>query len=308
MPMIEASQDKKFTKKFIISLAIILKKGLKLNIIHNLDRPFNELMIGLEGWIPLYMTGLINSYYLKDNSNKLYSHIECTSGTIALSGLCPTGYIDKSKIIVTSKKNEVKYYKDNNKLLMQQANELIKIYNQNKEDDYIKIINNNTSLEGTRINTLTTLPLYTLDNKLLKEILKYNKISNREQEIIINKINNLKKQTNIILKKNKIIDKITILTKNDFKDNTHYLDLSLIFFNKKIKYNYELYLKHLKLTKSNQNNNYKYNIYKKNIFKNINIYIIKDKQVIITKTNNPTIHFIIYYPKLINAISNFKPI
>lgn len=45
----------------------VFKKGHHLNIIHNVDRPFNEMMLGLESWIPIYMTGQISPYYLKDS-------------------------------------------------------------------------------------------------------------------------------------------------------------------------------------------------------------------------------------------------
>ena len=40
-------------------LAAILKKGLRLNMVHDLNRPYAEMMLGLESWIPLYMTGQI---------------------------------------------------------------------------------------------------------------------------------------------------------------------------------------------------------------------------------------------------------
>ena len=40
-------------------LAAILKKGLRLNMVHVLNRPYAEMMLGLESWIPLYMTGQI---------------------------------------------------------------------------------------------------------------------------------------------------------------------------------------------------------------------------------------------------------
>ena len=38
-------------------MAMMLKKGLHLNQIHNLDRSFEDMMLGLESWIPMYMTG-----------------------------------------------------------------------------------------------------------------------------------------------------------------------------------------------------------------------------------------------------------
>lgn len=39
-----------------------------------------DMMLGLENWIPLYMTGQISPYYLKEIQNKVYSHLHYTSG------------------------------------------------------------------------------------------------------------------------------------------------------------------------------------------------------------------------------------
>lgn len=41
------------------------EKGLKLRIIHNIDRSLSEMMLGLESFIPMYMTGQIEPYYFK---------------------------------------------------------------------------------------------------------------------------------------------------------------------------------------------------------------------------------------------------
>lgn len=48
MQMDDMAQDADFSKKYMFGLAAMLKKGLHLNVVHNLNRPFNELMLGLE--------------------------------------------------------------------------------------------------------------------------------------------------------------------------------------------------------------------------------------------------------------------
>ena len=53
--------------------------------------------------------------------------------------------------------------------------------------------------------------------------------------------------------------------------------------------------------------NYKYNINKDVVFNNINIHIIENKQVIISKENIPSIHYVIENKKLVNALENFEP-
>ena len=73
MPMEDMAEDISFGKKWMFGIAMCLKKGLHLNIIHNLDRPFNEMMLGLESWIPIYMTGSVSPYYLKNYNNNFYN-------------------------------------------------------------------------------------------------------------------------------------------------------------------------------------------------------------------------------------------
>lgn len=304
LSIIEASTDKEFTKKFMIGLALMLKKGLVLNMIHDLDRPLKELMLGLEGWIPLYMTGQINPYYFEDNSNLLYSQIECVGGNSALSGSSMSNNLKHSKYYVTNKKDEVDYYKENAKILLSNAKALMDIYTVEKKESFLKLLDN--VILGDRRNIYYNLPIYTIDSKLLNKILKRNKISDKDIKIIIDYVNNEKKVVKQILNKNKIVDEINIISKNEF--NNVSLSLSGIFYDKKILYSYDEYLEHVELIKkfSEKNNNYNYKFINNSVFKNINIHILKGKQVIISKENKPSIHFVIYHPKLVSAIEKFK--
>ena len=70
----------------------MLKKGLHLNQIHNIDRSFDEMMLGLESWIPMYMTGQISPYYLKGIQNGVFHHFLKVSGSAALTGEAIAGY------------------------------------------------------------------------------------------------------------------------------------------------------------------------------------------------------------------------
>lgn len=307
MPMIEASKDLKFTKKYMMYLAFILKKGIKLNIVHDLDRPFKELMLGLEGWIPLYMTGQINPYYFKNNSNFLYSIIECVSGNAILHGECVSGNLDKSKLLVSTKKDDINYYRENSKLLLKKATPLMNIYTPEMKNDYLKLNNSFLNNKNKRKNILLNLPCYTISDDLLSRILKHNNLSKTESDTIFNWIKSERDNIANILSNTTVLDSIKILSEEEFKLNPCVLDLSKFYYDKKIIYNYDEYLEHVELIKEykKNNKNYTYKVNKENIFNNINIYIIDNKQVIISKINNPITNFVIYHPLLINAIQNF---
>ena len=72
MPMAEMAKDPEFPKKWMYGMAMMLKKGLHLHQIHHIDRSFEEMMLGLESWIPMYMTGQISPYYLKGKQNSVF--------------------------------------------------------------------------------------------------------------------------------------------------------------------------------------------------------------------------------------------
>ena len=90
-------------------MAMMLKKKLHLNMIHNIDRPFEEMMLGLESWIPMYMTGQISPYYLDGAQNDVFLHFLKVSGTAALSGEAIAGHHEDGKYYLTKNKDEVAY-------------------------------------------------------------------------------------------------------------------------------------------------------------------------------------------------------
>ena len=310
MPMEDLAKDIDFSKKWMFGIACLLKKGIHLNIIHNLDRPFNEMMLGLESWIPLYMTGQINPFYFKDINTNIYHNLTYVSGTLALAGECIENYHKDGKYFLTSNKKEVDYYKTKANNLLKKANNLMNIYKEENSKSYNLFLDDYLNKDGNIKRILSSLPLFTMSNDLLNEILKNNKVSKKDINKIINYKNEEFNKYNTLLKNNTINDIIYILSKEEFTKNIPSLSLSNIFYDKKIKYSYETYLKHLKETKrfANKNNNYILNISDYLTFNNISITIFDKKQVIISKEENPTIHFVIKHPKLVNAINNFNPL
>lgn len=310
MPMEDLAKDIDFSKKWMFGIACLLKKGMHLNIIHNLDRPFNEMMLGLESWIPLYMTGQITPYYFKDISTNIYHNLTYVSGTLALAGECINNFHKDGKYFLTSNKKEVDYYKTKSNNLLKKANNLMNIYKEENSKSYNLFLDDYLNKDGDRKRILSSLPLFTMSDDLLNEILKNNKVPKKDINKIINYKNEEFNKYNNLLKNNNINDIIYILSKEEFNKNVPSLSLSNIFYDKKIKYSYETYLKHLKETKrfANKNNNYILNISDYLTFNNISITIFDKKQVIISKEENPTIHFVIKHPKLVNAINNFNPL
>lgn len=310
MPMEDMAKDIDFGKKWMFAIAMCLKKGHHLNIIHNLDRPFNEMMLGLESWIPIYMTGQISPYYLSNLKNNVYNHLNYVSAAAALSGECINGFHNKGMYYLTTNKNEIEYYKEKSDLLLKKAKPLMEIYRESNIKEFHLFLKKDENIEYDRTRYISSLPLFTISDELLIKILKRNKLTKEEINKIIKYKNNEFKYMNSILKKNKVFDYIYVIKEDEFKNDTPSLLLNNLFIDKIINYTYKEYIEHLKLTNEYAKNNKNYNILNEEdkTFKNITITILKNNYVIISKNSNPTIHFVIRHPKLAAAIESFNPL
>ena len=309
MPMEDMAEDVEFGKKWMYAIAIMLKKGLHLNIIHNVDRPFNEMMLGLESWLPIYMTGQVSPYFLKGLQNNIYCHFNYVSGTVALYGECINGYHDKGKYTLTTNKNDISYYKTKTECLLKKATPLMEIYKEDSKNAYFAFLSSSVKIKANRRRILSSLPIHTISDDLLLRILKHNNISNEDIKKIQESVKVFKNMAIDATENNLLEDEISKFSKEEFEKSPLSLFLADSFYDKKIYYTYEEYLEHLDLTKKYERNNknYKLSINNNNTFKNIQVLICEKNWVMISKANSPSIHFVIHHPKLRNAIENFIP-
>ena len=308
MPMEDMAKDLDFSKKWMFGVAMCLKKGLHLNIIHNLDRPFNEMMLGLESWIPIYMTGQVSPYYFKEIKNTVYQHINYSSGSVVLTGECIKNNHSKGKYYIATSLKELDYYKEKCRLILKKASSLMDIYKVENEEQYKEFLLNGVNEKKDRKRIYSSLPLFTISDKLLKSILKRNNINSDDINKILDYKHFEEKYTNELLKTNIINDVIYNVSKDNFKDNSIYLTLSNSFFEKRVSYNYDEFLEHYNSTVRYKNENYIVTQSKEKNFDNIDITIVDEDYVILSKSVNPIIHFVIRHNKLVKAIECYNPI
>lgn len=307
MPMTKLAEDMDFNKKWMFAIAMALKKGLHLNIIHNVDRPFEEMMLGLEAWIPLYMTGQISPYHLKNISTEIYHHFTYVSGAVALSGECIDGYHENGKYHLSTSKEELAYYHKKADHLLQKASPLMEIYIKDDAFRFETFLKKTAEEENDQYNILSSLPIYTLSKELLLQIIQKEDLSSDDVSAILNFYEKQKEHTSTILKQNMITDNIPEISREEFEKNPLILSLSEMFIDKEIFYTYDEYLQHINYSKefAKNHDNYHLQLNQNSAFRNIQIRIVPNHRVLISKSKTPVIHFAIYHPKMVNALQNF---
>lgn len=247
MPMGEMAKDPEFPKKWMFGMAMMLKKGLHLNQIHNLDRSFEDMMLGLESWIPMYMTGQISPYYLKGSPGNIFSHFLKVSGTAALSGEAIYGYHSEGRYYLTKNKEEVAHYRKRADRLLSKASPLMKIYRLEQAQDFQNFRLHNAHTHGERHYILSSLSLYTMTDGLLEQILAHNQLTPDEQAQIIDYVRSSRDFSEELLAHSPVTEEIPLLTEEEFAKYPMTLSLSGMFLEKDVFYTWEEYQTHLHL-------------------------------------------------------------
>lgn len=86
------------------------------------------MMLGLESWIPMYMTGQISPYYFKNNQSGVFMHLLKVSGAAALDGQAISECHESGRYYLTKNKAEVEYYKRLAQDMLNAASPLMEIY------------------------------------------------------------------------------------------------------------------------------------------------------------------------------------
>ena len=306
MPMGEMAKDPDFPKKWMFGMAMMLKKGLHLNQIHNIDRSFEDMMLGLESWIPMYMTGQISPYYLKGTQDNVFSHFLKVSGSVALTGEAIKGYHREGKYYLTKNKEEVNYYKKRANRLLSKASPLMEIYREDHSPAYNSFLQEDAETEGNRYAILSSLSLHTTTTEFITRILNHNQIPQEEQMQIQQYISGQREIADKILFHSRITEEIPVLSKEELEQFPMVLPLSGMFYTKDIIYTWEDYQEHLRLIQEYKKQHSGYDFVENTTpaFRNIQICIHEKKWVMVSKNKTPAIHFLIRHPKMRDAFEN----
>ena len=308
MPLEEMAADPDFPKKYMYGLALMLKKGLHIHQIHDVNRPFPEMMIGLESWIPLYMTGQISPYYLPTSQSQVFLHFLKVSGAAALEGNAIAGNQASGRYQLFRSKTDVTHYRTRAEQLLAKASPLMDIYRK-EEAQLFQALQQNAFLENDCKMICSNIPVYTVQEDLLETILNRVGVNTKTRQEIMRyakeSLEALESKTN----QHTLHLVMPSLNQTQFENSAPGLALADLFLDEEISLTYEEYssyienLKELEKKYDNLHLEFDSSI----AFHHINITIFGEKMVIVSKEKSPNIHFVIHHKKMIHAFQNFIP-
>ena len=304
LPMTDMSKDARFPKKWMLGMAMMFKKGLHLNMIHNVDRPFHEIMLGLESFIPMYMTGQISPYDLPGMQPGVFRRMLWVSGAAALQGDCIDGHIGDASMYLTNRRSDVARYQKQAGQLLRQASPLMEIYVSDKKEAFVRFLQADSEQPGQRRAVLSSLPLCTLSDALAKRILSRNGIS--DQAAILDHIHAERERVERILAHSTVSDDLPVIAEEEFSLYPIGLSLAGMFYPQDTPLTYPEYREYLDACDAFARTHPGYTCRRETNppFRNIQISMVEGRMVMVTKNKSPVIHFVIRHPKMCDAIEN----
>lgn len=309
MPMTEMAQDPEFPKKWMFGMALLLRKGLRLQIIHNIDRNLPEMMLGLESFIPMYMTGQIEPYYFKAPQGGVFLHFLRVSGTAALTGEAVSGHHSEGRYYLTNNRAEVAYYRRRADALLENAKPLMEIYRADGASRLNAFLLADSRTPGRRRCVLSAPPLYTADPAFLTAVLQRHDVPAPDQERILAHAKSRREQAETILRDNEMVLALPRLTEEAFERYPMSLPLSGSFYERDIPYTYQEYLEHIDQTEqfAAVHPRCRLELTADSTFRNLQIVMHEGRWAMVSKEKSPAIHFVIRHAKLRSAIESFEP-
>lgn len=142
------SEDSFFVKWASLMSACV-KQGVRIRIIHNVDRGLKEMCNAIRSWLPLYMSGMIEPHYISEKRDGgSFSHtVFICPGAFAITGFHAVGTEEKGLYYYSTDIAELKVFEGMFKKLMADTRPLITfLHNGSLESD--------TELTGVNFNNI----------------------------------------------------------------------------------------------------------------------------------------------------------
>ena len=216
IPMEDLTVDASYMREWMQSIAMMIRKGADIWMIHDVDRPSEEMLLGLMSWIPLHMTGKVTSFYLPGSSNRIYCHTDYVSDRAVLYGECIRGYHNEGKYFLTQSETDLAYYKKRVRRLFSKAKPLMKTYRTEDQDAFFCFEDSEVFSGGTRCNVLSSLPIHTIPGDVLESMLENNSFGEKDKADVRNYMFRQRKMTEAILENATICDEVYVLSEEEF--------------------------------------------------------------------------------------------
>lgn len=294
IPLEESGEDD-FRKKYQFGLAVLVKKGLRLRMIHDVGHPFSELMQSLSGYIPFYMSGQLTPYWL-ENGGAFCRSLQ-VSGAAAIAGECVADGVSHGMACLTKGREELSFYGMQAEDLLKKSRPLMEILRAEEREQFFAAAAAGTGAFRCR---LSGLPLYTASEALLRRMLESRGIPEEEGRAVLARAARQREQAEAFLKRGTALVEVPQLSEEAFSESS----VGIEGLSKEAFYRFEEYREHLhetlKFIGLHENCGLKET--EAPVFRSLDLWICPGEWAVIAKKGRETVSFLTRYPPLLRSL------
>lgn len=294
IPLEESGEDD-FRKKYRFGLAVLVKKGLQLRMIHDIGHPFSELMQSLSGYIPFYMSGQLTPYWL-ENGGAFCRSLQ-VSGAAAIAGECVADGVSHGMACLTKGREELSFYGMQAEDLLKKSRPLMEILRAEEREQFFAAAAAGTGAFRCR---LSGLPLYTASEALLRRMLESRGIPEEEGRAVLARAARQREQAEAFLKRGTALVEVPQLSEEAFSESS----VGIEGLSKEAFYRFEEYREHLHETLEfiGLHENCGLKETEAPVFRSLDLWICPGEWAVIAKKGRETVSFLTRYPPLLRSL------
>lgn len=178
-PMDWMSGDPEYFSLWASLMLRCVSRGVKIRIIHNVNRDLREMIDAIRGWYPLYVSGMIEPYVFSGAGNTRFYHTvflhenrACIRGFFPVNGGRARWYdyiTEPIRLHAVKKESEA---------MLSAASPFLKVYTSAGENRFLGFFHGNGGISSCLLNSL---PVVTMPEALLERMLSRAEIPEEER-------------------------------------------------------------------------------------------------------------------------------
>lgn len=301
-PMEWMTGDREYFALWASLMVACVKNGVKIKIIHNVDRSGNEIIDAIKGWLPLYISGMIEPYVFRREKSARFCHtVFLHTGGACVHGVFPAGAGNARWYDYYTDAPHLDALKREYGKMLSSASPFLKTYTAATSGEFRAF---RIERQGARDYLLTELPIATMPKRLLEHMLSRAGISEEKKSAALSHYRDIRGRFSEVLEQGGV--NMILCPPDEDGPRVHRVNFSLDLLDIPIDYTKEEYAEHIAAVMDLVKNerNFHLTLLPSAPFRDIQIVTLGDA-VAVLRCQEPYAAFVFLNPTLTRSVSGY---
>ena len=279
-----------------------VSSGVRIKIIHNIDRVGIEVTNAILGWLPLYISGRIEPFVFRSVRNARFYHtLFLRSGGACIHGFFPAQGSDSRWYEYITDKKRLDLLEREYDSMLSDAAPFLKVFRGADSEGYRSYC---TDQQGTRTFLLSELPVFTMPEALLMRILDRVQMAEPLKGTVLDIYKGMRSRFRDLLRKDTV--NLILCPAGDGTENSRRLNFALDLVDLTIDYTKDEYAQHISAVMDliKKEKNFHLTLLPESPFREIQIAMPGDA-VSVLRCKEPYTAFVFLNPTLTKSVSDY---